>query len=1426
MMMREQKNKIWMIGILIIAAVFIVFIAQNDSANNRLHPLTGLSIDSNNIQSISSDSQNHEIRIISAEHIDSEGQIISDIYEEVKDLDGIWSETIEEGHYVRVTFEQNLTRINDITIYPRTITGYPSIKVHEKDSNDTIAMFSTITDNEYNKVFLTGMESESQDTFDLHILDGSVQFDHIVDPPTVVNYTANGTFTVPPGVTEITIEAWGAGGAGGGAASAGGSAGSGGGGGQYARVTISVSADQIFNVSIGLGGIGSLNAAGTEGGNTSFFNVTNTYVKAVGGSGGAANSGTIGVGNRAGSIGSVIYYGGNGTNPTGDGGGGGGAAGNSTHGNTASGSSGGAGGTGNPSTGDGGDGIVANGNADGNPGSIYGGGGGGGRKHGGGTATRAGGDGAQGFVRITYTPSVSAPAAPTNVAATDGTHNDKVVVSWTKSSGATGYYIRTTQDGLIGTVGDVDTFDYTSAPAGTITPGTASASDGTSTEHVSLSVSGQGTANGASRTYYVIAYNAAGNSSDSTTDTGYRGVGALSYQWQRSDGDSDASYSNIVGATTASYDDTGAPADGSGRYYRVLLNADGATQQTSTSDRGYRAVAASPPDAPTNVAATKGTHNDKVVVNWTKSDGATGYKVYEGTNLLGTLGDVDTYDDTTAPAGTITPGTASASDGTSTEHVSLSVSGHGTTNGATRTYKVVAFNAEGDSPDSTTDTGYRGVGSISYQWQRSDGDSDASYSNIVGATTASYDDTGAPADGSGRYYRVLLNANGATQQTSTSDRGYRDVAPDETPIYSNFDGSTTDFSSEGDLSSVYQPILEVSSHGRIQWQGTVDARNQNFNSHVTISNNLIRVQSASMHTSFNSPAQIRFYGLSYSDTPILLKDSLPCSSPQCNITSYSAGTLIADVEGFSDYTTMEQSSDHDQAWTIAAWVNIEDTGGTQFLVQGINLGLMLVNGTSDRMMMYLNSGDDDYYAYTAPGLLAGQGWKHVAFVFRNEDSYRKIYVDGNEVTILGPDMTTTPFGMSPTLNVGANTVGEIDEFIIFGRILHEEEIKSIFDAGQYQYRLNITGLEAGEYEYRAYSTDEAGNYVDTDMRIVTIQLDTDPPYWSTNMTNETSQSPRINENIQMNLTLHDDFDLYSYIFSWNGTGSWQNDTIQYISGKEHNMSKAKQVGLTRGNTIGWRAFIYDTTGKTNISDIFTFTVKNTPPNPPILQYPEDGDDLFINRTPTFNWTYSDADNDVLTFNIEVALDQAFSTIIVNETGIASNQFFQGVPLDIETIYYWRVLANDSYNISDWSATSNFTIVPYTSITLDNDVVSFGTLRINEANDTTNDNPMPIIVRNTGNIETNITLNATTFWTTQPIDTSFYQFKARSFLSNAFLEAESQMTFTNMSSTKLLAISHLNWHQNSSGYIDLRVLVPPAEPPGDRNSTIHLRAVTT
>ncbi len=141
------------------------------------------------------------IEISKAEHLDSNKQFISDIYGQVKTLDNVWSETIPANDYVRVTFQKNLTNENDITLYPRVISGDPIIKVYEKDKNEVIAEFDFLNDNGYNKVLLTNLhKGYSQDTFDLKILGGDLQFDYIVDPsviilPNTTNPAYNGTRT-------------------------------------------------------------------------------------------------------------------------------------------------------------------------------------------------------------------------------------------------------------------------------------------------------------------------------------------------------------------------------------------------------------------------------------------------------------------------------------------------------------------------------------------------------------------------------------------------------------------------------------------------------------------------------------------------------------------------------------------------------------------------------------------------------------------------------------------------------------------------------------------------------------------------------------------------------------------------------------------------------------------------------------------------------------------------------------------------------------------------------------------------------------------------------------------------------------------------------------------------------------------------------
>ncbi len=346
--------------------------------------------------------QTFEIIIITkADHLGSNKEFISDIYNEVRTLDNVWSEEINDGEYVRVVFEIPLSNLKDITIFPKVISGNPVVEVYEVDSNEKITEFSNLISEEYNKIYLENLISDTQDTFDLKIVGGSLQFDHIIDPTggciggiCTYNFTYSETWQVPNNVlnNNITVRVWGGGGAGAGRTNNGRTGG--GGGGAFASSNIVVTPGENLRISVGdsvAGGTG--NGANGIQSNVSWQNNT-VAVRAAGGNGGTTTAGGSG-GTVANSLGTIRYAGGNGAfTSSGNGGGGGGGAGTTGAGASATSSTGGIG-----NSLYGGNGSNGAGNANAPSGFIYGGGGGGVSRT---SGSRSGGAGAQGFVQIIY----------------------------------------------------------------------------------------------------------------------------------------------------------------------------------------------------------------------------------------------------------------------------------------------------------------------------------------------------------------------------------------------------------------------------------------------------------------------------------------------------------------------------------------------------------------------------------------------------------------------------------------------------------------------------------------------------------------------------------------------------------------------------------------------------------------------------------------------------------------------------------------------------------------------------------------------------------------------------------------------------------------------------------------------------------------
>jgi hypothetical protein len=271
--------------------------------------------------------------------------------------------------------------------------------------------FATITD----EVDLELLADMSFEVWFKPVLDGIIQVD---------TFSADDTWTAPSGVTQVTVECWGAGG-GGQAGDSTGQGGGGGGGGAYAKSVVTVVPGNNYAIDVGtagpagLGGDGTLGGVGLEssfgsttvvaaagkGGGVSIPSGTNP----VGGAGGQANdsTGTItrsgGAGGDSGTA-SGTPSGGGDPNYGGGGGGGGSASLSSNGGSGQDGASatGGSGGTADSGGGGGGHGadLDATGTAGTAPGG--GGGGGGGAANPSAPAEGDGGAGAAGRVKLTY----------------------------------------------------------------------------------------------------------------------------------------------------------------------------------------------------------------------------------------------------------------------------------------------------------------------------------------------------------------------------------------------------------------------------------------------------------------------------------------------------------------------------------------------------------------------------------------------------------------------------------------------------------------------------------------------------------------------------------------------------------------------------------------------------------------------------------------------------------------------------------------------------------------------------------------------------------------------------------------------------------------------------------------------------------------
>ena len=239
-------------------------------------------------------------------------------------------------------------------------------------------------------------------------------------------------------------------------------------------------------------------------------------------------------------------------------------------------------------------------------------------------------------------------------------------------------------------------------------------------------------------------------------------------------------------------------------------------------------------------------------------------------------------------------------------------------------------------------------------------------------------------------------------------------------------------------------------------------------------------------------------------------------------------------------------------------------------------------------------------------------------------------------------------------------------------------------------------------------------------------------------------------------------------------------------------------------------------------------LQNSAPTKPVLYYPANGNTSVFERRPNFNWSQStDPDNDAVDYTLNITCGACSDACKLNVSGITTTNYTITSPLCVDTDYNWTVSACDIYDACNTSAIFSFRITSIQDLELLINQTSFGLMKNDENDDTTDDNPTPFVVRNKGNVLLNVNINATALFTSVSMNTNYYQFRADENESGSYDTSCSQTTFTNMNTLPKIVFCNLSYEDShDEGEIELSITVPHDEGAGNKSSIIKVTASPT
>ncbi|MBW2968562.1 hypothetical protein KY314_00380, partial [Candidatus Woesearchaeota archaeon] len=130
---------------------------------------------------------------------------------------------------------------------------------------------------------------------------------------------------------------------------------------------------------------------------------------------------------------------------------------------------------------------------------------------------------------------------------------------------------------------------------------------------------------------------------------------------------------------------------------------------------------------------------------------------------------------------------------------------------------------------------------------------------------------------------------------------------------------------------------------------------------------------------------------------------------------------------------------------------------------------------------------------------------------------------------------------------------------------------------------------------------------------------------------------------------------------------------------------------------------------------------------------------------------------------------------------------------------------------------------YLAVSLIVNSTDFGNMEPYDNNDTSDDDPNPLVMENLGNLGANVTITGTQLFTLGGFPSEYYKFKIGINETDSFDTTESTMNYINMTSTSSnIDTARLDWHNlNDTAELDINVTVPATEPTGTKQSIITI-----